>query len=89
MSQAMIQTTVTTAIPAGLLNKRMAAEYCRICEKTLDNLVRRGTITPVRLTRKVMFRREDLDSAIEAARSPKAVSRHSEASASSGSKVGG
>jgi hypothetical protein len=89
MSQAMSQTAATTAIPAGLLDKRMTAEYCRVCEKTIDNLVRRGVLVPVRMTRRVMFRREDVDSVIAAARSSKGVYRPSAASASSGSKVGG
>lgn len=89
MSQAMIHAAATPAIPAGLFDKRMTAEYFRVCEKTIDNLVKRGVITPVRMTRRVMFRREDLDKAIEAARSSKGVSRHAEASASSGSAKGG
>lgn len=74
-----------TATPAGLFTKDAAAQLIGVCPRTIDNLVARGVLTPIRLTRRPMFRSADIEKAIEAARSPKPVSRRAEAS---GAKVG-
>ena len=49
----------------GFLAKKEAAAYLSLSPRTLDNLVARGDLPAFKVTRKVLFRRRDLDALAE------------------------
>lgn len=51
----------TPAMPPLLLDRRGAAVLLGVSASTLDRLAREGTLHPVRLRRRVMYRRADLE----------------------------
>jgi len=51
----------TPALEPGLLNAVLAARFLGISRTTLDKLVRRGEIKPVRLAGRVLFSRSLLE----------------------------
>jgi len=51
-----------------LLTRKETAKYLRLGISTIDKLLATKTIKPVRLGRRVLFRKEDLDRFIEQAR---------------------
>jgi excisionase family DNA binding protein len=54
---------------SAYLRKSQAAEYLNVCERSLTNLMRRRMIPFYRLSRGMcLFRRTDLDTALEAFR---------------------
>lgn len=50
----------------GLLSKPGAASYLSICTRSVDNLMKDGSLPYVKLGRRVLFRQADLDRLIEA-----------------------
>lgn len=44
-----------------LVDKSGGAKYLRVCTRTIDNLMKRGELPFVKLGRRVLFRRSDLD----------------------------
>jgi len=51
-----------------LLTRKETARYLRLGISTVDKMLAQKTIKPVRLGRRVLFRKEDLDRFIEQAR---------------------
>ena len=45
----------------GFLSKQQAAAYLSLSVRTIDNLMARGELAAFRITRRVLFRKRDLD----------------------------
>jgi excisionase family DNA binding protein len=48
-------------VVSPLLKKSSSADYLGVCDRTIDNYMADGTLPFVKLGRRVLFRREDLD----------------------------
>jgi excisionase family DNA binding protein len=54
------------AIPGdGYFSKKEASEYLRLSPRTLDALIARGELIAFKVTRKLLFRKRDLDLLVE------------------------
>lgn len=53
-----------------LLTKKEAWKYLRISSQTLENLMRQKQISFIKLDRKVLFKKADIDKFIESKRTP-------------------
>jgi len=49
----------------GFFSKQQTAAYLSLSVRTIDNLIARGELTAFRVTRKLLFRKRDLDALVE------------------------
>jgi excisionase family DNA binding protein len=49
----------------GFFSKKDASTYLSLSPRTLDNLVARGDLPAFKITRKLLFRKRDLDALVE------------------------
>lgn len=54
-----------------LFTKKEACEYLRISETTLNRLIKKEEISYIKLERKVLFRKSDIDNFLESRKIPK------------------
>lgn len=55
-----------------LFTRREAGEYLRLCDRSVDRLIKSGRLTPIRIGRTIRLRRADVERLVDA---PAAASR--------------
>lgn len=73
MQKAKGQTEAKEPMMCGAFTIEEAARYLRVCEKTVRRCVLRGQLVPVRIDRRVLFLRAELDRFLQASMQAAAV----------------